>query len=117
MISGLTLLTSLRGLRGNIFAFRLFISPIDNQICTGFASHSHTFSLYNCRPTFRGIMMRNECTEDFSGLPYLYALLHCLICAWIWSMLAVYITSNLPRSHHLLWRQPQNGCSCTCTQK
>nr|XP_017240736.1 PREDICTED: bidirectional sugar transporter SWEET2-like isoform X2 [Daucus carota subsp. sativus] len=96
MISGLTLLTSLRGLRGNIFAFRLFISPI---------------------PTFRGIMMRNECTEDFSGLPYLYALLHCLICAWIWSMLAVYITSNLPRSHHLLWRQPQNGCSCTCTQK
>lgn len=26
--------------------------------------------------------MRNHCTEDFSVLPYLYALLNCLICAW-----------------------------------
>lgn len=26
--------------------------------------------------------MRNQRTEDFSGLPYLYALLNCLICAW-----------------------------------
>lgn len=26
--------------------------------------------------------MRNQCTEDFSALPYLYALLNCLICAW-----------------------------------
>lgn len=26
--------------------------------------------------------MRNQRTEDFSALPYLYALLNCLICAW-----------------------------------
>lgn len=41
---------------------------------------NHTF-LYDFRPTFRRIM-RNQCTEDFSGLPYLYALMNCLICAW-----------------------------------
>ncbi|KAM7503877.1 hypothetical protein LguiB_002781 [Lonicera macranthoides] len=44
----------------NIFAFGLFVSPI---------------------PTFRRIL-RNQSTEQFSGLPYIYALLNCLICAW-----------------------------------
>ncbi|XP_073308772.1 bidirectional sugar transporter SWEET2a-like isoform X2 [Primulina huaijiensis] len=32
-------------------------------------------------PTFRRII-RNESTEQFSGLPYIYALLNCLICLW-----------------------------------
>jgi solute carrier family 50 protein (sugar transporter) len=48
------------GFAGNIFAFGLFVSPI---------------------PTFRRIV-RNQSTEQFSGLPYIYALLNCLICAW-----------------------------------
>lgn len=34
-----------------------------------------------CRPTFRRII-RNGSTEQFSGLPYIYALLNCLICLW-----------------------------------
>ena len=33
------------------------------------------------RPTFRRII-RNQSTEQFSGLPYLYALLNCLLCTW-----------------------------------
>lgn len=33
------------------------------------------------RPTFRRII-RNKSTEQFSGLPYIYALLNCLICTW-----------------------------------
>ncbi|KAJ6895010.1 hypothetical protein NC652_028682 [Populus alba x Populus x berolinensis] len=45
---------------GNIFAFGLFVSPI---------------------PTFRRII-RNRSTEQFSGLPYIYALMNCLICMW-----------------------------------
>ncbi|KAH0464501.1 hypothetical protein IEQ34_007287 [Dendrobium chrysotoxum] len=48
------------GLAGNLFAFVLFVSPI---------------------PTFRRIV-RNQSTEQFSGLPYLYSLLNCLICFW-----------------------------------
>ncbi|XP_027341230.1 bidirectional sugar transporter SWEET2-like isoform X1 [Abrus precatorius] len=48
------------GLAGNVFAFGLFVSPI---------------------PTFRRIM-RNRSTEMFSGLPYIYSLLNCLICMW-----------------------------------
>ncbi|MFS7984162.1 putative SWEET sugar transporter [Helianthus anomalus] len=48
------------GVAGNIFAFGLFVSPI---------------------PTFRRII-RNKSTEQFSGIPYIYALLNCLICAW-----------------------------------
>ncbi|CAO2836326.1 unnamed protein product [Amaranthus hypochondriacus] len=48
------------GVAGNIFAFGLFVSPI---------------------PTFRRII-RNGSTEEFSGLPYIYTLLNCLICAW-----------------------------------
>ncbi|KAA8524042.1 hypothetical protein F0562_010527 [Nyssa sinensis] len=48
------------GIAGNIFAFGLFMSPI---------------------PTYRRII-RNQSTEQFSGLPYIYALLNCLICAW-----------------------------------
>ncbi|KAK3020130.1 hypothetical protein RJ639_005268, partial [Escallonia herrerae] len=44
----------------NIFAFGLFLSPI---------------------PTFRRVI-RNQSTERFSGLPYIYSLLNCLICAW-----------------------------------
>ncbi|GAY54985.1 hypothetical protein CUMW_160920 [Citrus unshiu] len=45
---------------GNIFAFGLFVSPV---------------------PTFRRII-RNHSTEEFSGLPYVYALLNCLITMW-----------------------------------
>lgn len=48
------------GIAGNIFAFGLFVSPI---------------------PTFRRII-RNRSTEQFSGLPYIYAFLNCLICLW-----------------------------------
>lgn len=33
------------------------------------------------RPTFRRIL-RSQSTEQFSGLPYIYALLNCLICLW-----------------------------------
>ncbi|CAI9760516.1 unnamed protein product [Fraxinus pennsylvanica] len=53
------------GIAGNIFALGLFVSPV---------------------PTFRRII-RNESTEQFSGLPYIYALLNCLICAWYGSPL------------------------------
>lgn len=45
---------------GNIFAFVLFVSPI---------------------PTFKRIA-QNRSTEQFSGLPYVYSLLNCLICFW-----------------------------------
>jgi len=48
------------GIAGNIFAFGLFVSPI---------------------PTFRRII-RSQSTEQFSGLPYIYTLLNCLICTW-----------------------------------
>ncbi|XP_047318684.1 bidirectional sugar transporter SWEET2a-like [Impatiens glandulifera] len=48
------------GVAGNVFAFVLFVSPI---------------------PTFRRIV-RNKSTEQFSGLPYIYALMNCLICLW-----------------------------------
>ncbi|CAN1283363.1 Bidirectional sugar transporter SWEET2a, partial [Linum perenne] len=47
-------------LAGNLCAFVLFVSPI---------------------PTFRRII-RNQSTEQFSGLPYIYSLLNCLICLW-----------------------------------
>ncbi|XP_022733374.1 bidirectional sugar transporter SWEET2-like [Durio zibethinus] len=55
-----TLCRDAAGIAGNIFAFGLFVSPI---------------------PTFRRII-RNQSTEHFSGLPYVYALLNCLICTW-----------------------------------
>ncbi|KAE8699347.1 Bidirectional sugar transporter SWEET2 [Hibiscus syriacus] len=48
------------GVAGNIFAFVLFLSPIS---------------------TFRRII-RNGSTEQFSGMPYMYAFLNCLICLW-----------------------------------
>ncbi|XP_073115408.1 bidirectional sugar transporter SWEET2a-like isoform X1 [Elaeis guineensis] len=48
------------GIAGNLFAFVLFASPI---------------------PTFKRIV-RNKSTEQFSGLPYVYSLLNCLICMW-----------------------------------
>ncbi|KAG2684895.1 hypothetical protein I3760_10G097200 [Carya illinoinensis] len=48
------------GIAGNLFAIGLFVSPI---------------------PTFKRIV-RNKSTEQFSGLPYIYALLNCLICLW-----------------------------------
>ncbi|GAA0172606.1 hypothetical protein Leryth_010044 [Lithospermum erythrorhizon] len=48
------------GIAGNIFAFGLFISPI---------------------PTFNRII-KNKSTEQFSCMPYIYALMNCLICAW-----------------------------------
>ncbi|CAL5187286.1 unnamed protein product [Lathyrus oleraceus] len=48
------------GIAGNILAFGLFVSPI---------------------PTFRRII-RNGSTEMFSGLPYIYSLMNCLICLW-----------------------------------
>nr|XP_029119187.1 bidirectional sugar transporter SWEET2a isoform X2 [Elaeis guineensis] len=37
--------------------------------------------LYACRPTFKRIA-KNHSTEQFSGLPYIYSLLNCLICFW-----------------------------------
>ncbi|XP_074319232.1 bidirectional sugar transporter SWEET2 [Silene latifolia] len=55
-----TFLKQTAGVAGNIFAFGLFVSPI---------------------PTFRRII-RNKSTEQFSGLPYIYTLLNCFICAW-----------------------------------
>nr|CAD1834796.1 unnamed protein product [Ananas comosus var. bracteatus] len=48
------------GVAGNLFAFVLFLSPI---------------------PTYKRII-RNKSTEQFSGLPYVYSLLNCLICMW-----------------------------------
>lgn len=48
------------GIAGNLFAFALFVSPI---------------------PTFKRII-RNQSTEQFSWLPYIYALMSCLICLW-----------------------------------
>ncbi|KAK3206664.1 hypothetical protein Dsin_020710 [Dipteronia sinensis] len=48
------------GITGNILAFVLFVSPI---------------------PTFKRIL-RNKSTEQFSGLPYIYSLLNCLISLW-----------------------------------
>ncbi|WOL03968.1 bidirectional sugar transporter SWEET2a-like isoform X2 [Canna indica] len=48
------------GIAGNVFAFVLFLSPM---------------------PTFKRIV-RNKSTEEFSGLPYIYSLLNCLICLW-----------------------------------
>ncbi|GAB4827106.1 Bidirectional sugar transporter SWEET2a [Ancistrocladus abbreviatus] len=48
------------GVAGNILAFVLFVSPM---------------------PTFKRII-RNKSTEQFSGLPYIYSLLNCLICLW-----------------------------------
>ncbi|XP_038981757.1 bidirectional sugar transporter SWEET2a-like isoform X2 [Phoenix dactylifera] len=48
------------GIAGNLFAFVLFVSPI---------------------PTFKRIV-RNKSIEQFSGLPYVYSLLNCLICMW-----------------------------------
>lgn len=50
----------LAGVAGNIFAFGLFVSPI---------------------PTFKRIV-RHGSTQQFSGLPYIYALLNCLLSAW-----------------------------------
>ena len=45
--------------------------------------HNAFTNLYIClfRPTFRRII-RRQSTEQFSGLPYVYALLNCLICLW-----------------------------------
>ncbi|KAJ0989230.1 hypothetical protein J5N97_007586 [Dioscorea zingiberensis] len=48
------------GVVGNLFAFVLFVSPL---------------------PTFRRIF-RNKSTEQFSGLPYVYSFLNCLIVLW-----------------------------------
>lgn len=39
------------------------------------------FIIFYFRPTFRRII-RNHSTEQFSGLPYVYSLLNCLICLW-----------------------------------
>lgn len=58
--SVLLICTDAAGVAGNIFAFGLFVSPIS---------------------TFRRIL-RNQSTEQFSGLPYMYALLNCLLCMW-----------------------------------
>ncbi|KAI4321791.1 hypothetical protein MLD38_035134 [Melastoma candidum] len=58
--STLIILKHASGAAGNIFAVALFISPTS---------------------TFRRII-RNKSTEHFSGLPYIYGLLNCLICMW-----------------------------------
>ncbi|KAJ9671327.1 hypothetical protein PVL29_025159 [Vitis rotundifolia] len=56
------------GVAGNIFAFGLFVSPV---------------------PTFRRIA-RNRSTESFSGLPYIYAFLNCLVTLWYGTPLVSY---------------------------
>ncbi|XP_042381128.1 bidirectional sugar transporter SWEET2a-like isoform X1 [Zingiber officinale] len=48
------------GIAGNVFAFVLFLSPV---------------------PTF-GRIVRNRSTQEFSGSPYVYSLMNCLICMW-----------------------------------
>lgn len=53
-------LSDAAGVAGNLLAFVLFVSPI---------------------PTFRRII-RSKSTEQFSGQPYIYALLNCLLCLW-----------------------------------
>ncbi|KAJ0962607.1 hypothetical protein J5N97_027729 [Dioscorea zingiberensis] len=58
--SSLFVYSFLAGIAGNLFAFVLFVSPL---------------------PTFRRII-RNKSTEQFSGLPYIYSLLNCLIVLW-----------------------------------
>ncbi|XP_057465339.1 bidirectional sugar transporter SWEET2a-like isoform X2 [Actinidia eriantha] len=60
LLSTYSVFTDAAGITGNIFAIVLFVSPI---------------------PTFRRII-RNKSTEQFSGLPYVYGLLNCLICLW-----------------------------------
>nr|AMQ35580.1 SWEET transporter protein 2b [Solanum tuberosum] len=60
LFSTYSICSNAAGIAGNLFAFVLFVSPI---------------------PTFRRII-RNKSTEQFSGLPYIYALLNCLICLW-----------------------------------
>ncbi|KAL8108238.1 hypothetical protein AgCh_024619 [Apium graveolens] len=60
LFSTYSLCSDAAGVAGNIFAIVLFVSPI---------------------PTFRRIV-RNGSTEQFSGLPYVYSLLNCLICLW-----------------------------------
>uniref|UniRef100_A0A7N0TE29 Bidirectional sugar transporter SWEET n=1 Tax=Kalanchoe fedtschenkoi TaxID=63787 RepID=A0A7N0TE29_KALFE len=65
LFSSSSTLKDAAGIAGNVFAFGLFLSPI---------------------PTFRRII-RNRSTEEFSGLPYIYALLNCLICLWYGSPL------------------------------
>lgn len=60
LFSTYSLCSDAAGVAGNIFAIVLFVSPI---------------------PTFRRII-RNRSTEQFSGLPYVYSLLNCLICLW-----------------------------------
>ncbi|GMH05567.1 hypothetical protein Nepgr_007407 [Nepenthes gracilis] len=59
-VSANTICKDAAGVAGNIFALGLFASPI---------------------PRFRRII-RNRSTEHFSGLPYIYALLNCLISSW-----------------------------------
>lgn len=44
-------------------------------------AHMHENILDFFRPTFKRIV-RNKSTEQFSGLPYIYSLLNCLICMW-----------------------------------
>ncbi|XP_059274726.1 bidirectional sugar transporter SWEET2a-like isoform X2 [Lycium ferocissimum] len=60
LFSTYSICSNAAGIAGNLFAFVLFVSPT---------------------PTFRRII-RSKSTEQFSGLPYIYALLNCLICLW-----------------------------------
>ncbi|KAL6991335.1 hypothetical protein U1Q18_009452 [Sarracenia purpurea var. burkii] len=60
LLSTYSVFTDATGIAGNIFAIVLFVSPI---------------------PTFKRII-RSKSTEQFSGLPYIYGLLNCLICLW-----------------------------------
>ncbi|WOG89713.1 hypothetical protein DCAR_0208951 [Daucus carota subsp. sativus] len=60
LFSTYSLCSDAAGVAGNILAIVLFVSPI---------------------PTFRRII-KNRSTEQFSGLPYIYSLLNCLICLW-----------------------------------
>ncbi|XP_010926193.2 bidirectional sugar transporter SWEET2a isoform X2 [Elaeis guineensis] len=55
------------------------VSPF-YTICSEAAGVADFFCMF-CRPTFQRIV-RNRSTEQFSGLPYIYSLLNCLICFW-----------------------------------
>lgn len=58
---------------------RNFLQRKRRKICSSKLNNELTF-LFS-RPTFKRII-RNRSTEQFSGLPYIYALLNCLICLW-----------------------------------
>ena len=69
-----------------------------------------------CRDTFRRVI-RNKTTEQFSGLPYIYALLNCLICLWYGTPLtftplicSISVSLHLAL-HNICWKGEKGGYS------